>query len=105
MKYDTGPSVAVSVAGKTAAWNNGKWSGDKDLINHAKTMLAMQTEVEIPSGEKVSLFTENPFTVAAALVDYCPGRLGEVVAPESVKEQLFTTDAVDEIELIFVEDN
>lgn len=81
--YDEGPVVAVIVDDLAAAWCDGVWTGDDELIDAAEfAILAKMTYVlhgvEVVAGDR------DPMGIAAALGSFMPGRTIFTACPPEV---------------------
>jgi hypothetical protein len=71
--FDEGPIVAVIVDNLAAAWCDGVWTGDDEIIDAAKfAILAKMTYVL--HGVEVVASDQDPMGIAAALGSFRPGR-------------------------------
>lgn len=90
--YDTGPTIAVAAGDAAAAWNNGIWRGDTNLIMFARALVAAGLRVSTPSGVMVTC-DATPRGVLAAMLAYAPGRAVVTAAPGELIDELCLTDA------------
>ena len=83
----SGPLVSVSVDGRGAAWCDGQFSGDPEIIAEARLAISASLEVEV-SGQMILAEGDTPTGITAALFAHSPGRTEVVEAPEEVIELL-----------------
>lgn len=82
-KYDLGPTIAVENDGLVAAWTDGHFRGDKEIIKEARFNIELGYEYRLFSAW-VKCGEDTPLGVAAALCSYRPGRALLVRATEDV---------------------
>lgn len=99
----SGPLVSVSVDGKGAAWCDGQFSGDQEIIAEARLAISTGLEVEI-LGQPILAEGDTPTGITAALFAYSPGRTEVVEAPQEVMEVLGAGMAWDQPEAESQED-
>lgn len=87
VRYDTGPTIAVAVKDKTAAWNDGHFVGDQDVVKFAEHMASGAVEVEVFNQTITASYTD-PLGALAAMAAYWPGRVIVTEAPEEVLEAI-----------------
>lgn len=76
--------VAISIEGKGAAWCDGIYTGDPEIVAHAKR--AEDIGVEVPIGLNTYLaHPHDALGALAAIMSYKPGRAFIVQAPEDVR--------------------
>lgn len=83
----SGPLIAVSVDGRGAAWCDGQFSGDPEVVSMAKIALSTKLPVEV-FGQELLAEPDTPVGIAAALFAYSPGRTVIVEAPDEVIDTL-----------------
>ena len=90
--------ISISVDGKGAAWCDGEFSGDAEIIEYAKRCILFGTEVEV-MGIPMKADDVDMFGALAALYGYSPGRTILVNAPERIRVLLDEQDELDDPEL------
>lgn len=83
----SGDVVAVNIDGRGAAWCDGIYSGDHDVIAHAKESAEIGTPVPYGFGWIASA-SDTPVGALASLMSYSPGRALITQAPPSVLNAL-----------------
>lgn len=81
----SGPLISVSYDGRGAAWCDGHFRGDKELVEFAKRAASIKMEIPV-SGQFILANDETPLGAAAALVALDPGRALLVEAPDDVRQ-------------------
>lgn len=69
----SGAVVAVSINGRGAAWCDGIFSGDQEIVEAAKRAVLIDQEVTV-FGCDIIARDDDPVGAAAALAAYLPGR-------------------------------
>lgn len=86
-RYDTGATLAVSVGGLTAGWNDGVFAGDPTLVNWAKTQSVLATPVRLFDVDLVC-GDDTPAGALAALGSWRPGRIVVHKAPAEITDMI-----------------
>jgi len=84
----SGDLVAVSIDGRGAAWCDGKFYGDPEIVDTAWIAATCGSPVQIGSGAVLNAGSGSALEAIAALVSYNPGRIIVTQAPPSVERQL-----------------
>lgn len=87
IRYETGPTIAVAVADKTAAWNDGHFIGDEEIVTFAEHMAAGEIELNV-FNQVITASYEDPLGALAAMAGYWPGRCIVTEAPDDVVEAI-----------------
>lgn len=91
---DGGPVVAVRIRDRVAAWCDGQFSGDPDLIAEARHAATISKEVALSiDGPTVTASLDTPLGVVAALMSGDPHRAVIEQAPDEVLDQIPVLDA------------
>lgn len=81
----SGPLVSVSYDGRGAAWCDGIFRGDSELVEFARRAAFIRMEIPV-FGQFILADDETPLGAAAALVGLDPGRTLLVEAPTDVRQ-------------------
>jgi len=87
----SGHVVAVSIDGRGAAWCDGVFQGDPDIVKEANASILFETHVEF-RGMSLRAHGLDALGALGALASYAPGRAIVVEAPPRVRAIL---DAID----------
>lgn len=82
-KHDVGPTISVETDGKVAAWCDGHFRGDQEILNEARFNIKLGYQFQL-FGAWVTCGGDTPLGVAAALCSYKPGRARLLEAPAEV---------------------
>lgn len=82
-RYDTGPTVAATVADLRCAWNAGIFAGDAELVRWAEQMADSEVEATV-FGFRLQANAHTPLGALVAMASYSPGRVVVTEAPEHV---------------------
>lgn len=85
--FDEGPVVAVIVDDLAAAWCDGVWTGDKELVEAAKFAIKARMPYLL-YGVEVVAGNQDALGVAAALGSFRPGRTIFTECPPEVTRAL-----------------
>lgn len=83
----SGDLVAISVDGRGAAWCDGEFSGDQEIVEHARACALFSTEVDV-MGIPIEADADSPTGALAALFAFSPGRSIIAQAPERLFDML-----------------
>jgi hypothetical protein len=83
----SGPLVSISVDGRGAAWCDGQFSGDCEILAFARRAADIGMECHL-YGQNIVADNETPLGAAAALMGYSPGRSLLVEAPNDVRQTI-----------------
>lgn len=86
-RYDTGPTVALTVKDLRGGWNNGVFAGDDELVEWAREMADAEEPVVV-FGMEVIAGHYTPLGALAAMASYWPGRAIVTEAPDNVLDLL-----------------
>lgn len=87
LKHATGPVVSITLDGRGAAWCDGEFSGDPDIVEFARSLALLEVEVPL-NNFLVATATDEPVGALAAMLAYSPGRARIVQAPPGLFETL-----------------
>lgn len=87
LKHPTGPVVSITLDGRGAAWCDGEFSGDPDIVDFARSLALLEVEVPV-HGFAIRTATDEPVGALAALLAYSPGRARVVQAPKDLLDIL-----------------
>lgn len=87
VRYDTGPTIAIAVKDKTAAWNDGHFVGDQEVVKFAEHMAAGEVDMHVFNQVITASYTD-PLGALAAMAGYWPGRVVITEAPEEILEAI-----------------
>lgn len=90
----SGPLVAASIDGKGAAWCDGIFQGDTDLVAYAKRAAEISQEVTLHD-RTLTADPHTPLGALAALAAYNPGRARVTEAPDVVLASIYPERAED----------
>jgi len=82
----TAELVSVSVNGRGAAWCDGVFSGDPEVVREAENAALLRAEIPLGHLGMVEADRETPMGATAALHAYSPGRTVIVSAPDGVHD-------------------
>jgi len=80
----SGDLVSVSYDGRGAAWCDGQFRGDPEILEFAKRAAFIKMDIPV-FGQLIAADDETPLGAAAALVGIDPGRALLVEAPDEVR--------------------
>lgn len=83
IRYDNGPVIAVSVAGRKAAWCDGVWAGDSEVTSLAQTAAESGVVVQL-FGTHIQASNDSHIGILAALAAWSPGRCIVEEAPNEL---------------------
>jgi len=83
----SGPIVAVSIDGRGAAWCDGHFSGDSEIVAFAKRAVRYRATTSI-LGTRIMADDTSATGAYAALASYRPGRTIVAQAPDEVAATL-----------------
>ena len=83
----SGPILAVSVDGRGAAWCDGIFSGDREIVAFAKRAVRYNATTDL-LGTRIMADDTSAVGAYAALASYRPGRTIVAQAPAEVIETL-----------------
>ncbi|BDZ52621.1 hypothetical protein GCM10025867_48620 (plasmid) [Frondihabitans sucicola] len=86
--------ISVSVDGKGAAWCDGEFSGDPEIIEYARRCILFNTEIDV-MGIPMVADNVDMFGALAALYAFSPGRTILIEAPERIRALLDEEDESD----------
>lgn len=89
LKYDTGPVVSISIDGRSAAWCNRIFAGDREICDMARKAARVGLTYRFRRCE-VTANDSTALGAMAALASWSPGRVVIVQAPDEVHEYLAT---------------
>jgi len=87
----SGHVVSVSVDGRGAAWCDGVFQGDPDIVKEARASVLFETHVEY-RGINIRAHAIDALGALGALASYAPGRTIVVEAPPRVRAALDAAD-------------
>lgn len=81
-------TVEIDIDGKRAAWYNGMFTGDPDILAEALVSVDIQASFQLGFAD-VTAGDDTPLGAAAALASYKPGRARFLTLPGDVAEELY----------------
>lgn len=81
-------TVEIDIDGKKAAWHDGSFSGDPDILAEAFLSVDVQASFQLGFAD-VTAGDDTPLGAAAALAAYKPGRARFLSLPAEVSEELY----------------
>lgn len=91
----SGPVVAVAVDGRGAAWCDGIFTGDPEIVQAARDAAMFHTEIDV-HGLLIPAHNEDALGATAALFALSPGRTILTEATTPVRDLLGTLDDDDD---------
>lgn len=83
LKHDTGPVVAVEIDGRTAAWCDGVFAGDLDMVREAEQAASEHRTFSLFRCDVIA-DAKTPFGAVVALSALNPGRAFVIECPQDV---------------------
>ncbi|BDZ52617.1 hypothetical protein GCM10025867_48580 (plasmid) [Frondihabitans sucicola] len=94
----SGELISVSIDGRGAAWCDGIFSGDEEIVEMARNASIFSLEVDV-MGIPIQADSDSTTGALAALYAYSPGRTILIQAPDDIFDILDHQASLDEPEL------
>lgn len=94
----SGELISVSVDGRGAAWCEGVFTGDSEVVEMARNASTFNTDIDV-MGIPIQADFESATGALAALYAYSPGRTILIQAPDDLFDILDHQASLDEPEL------